>query len=117
MKHNEIYKIIMAIATSILKSENKTLIVSPNEDSNKDAYDTTLKYLSYDPSVKSSFDTYGNKIEFTNGSSIEFVVPSKPSETIRGKRADISHWYFDYEEFAIPRCIVDEVLEAFVLKQ
>lgn len=39
-----------------------------------------------------------NRIEFKNGSTIEFVVPSK-SNTIRGKRSKLPMLLYDYEYY------------------
>lgn len=44
-------------------------------------------------------DTYSkdNKIEFKNGSTIEFISHTKENDTIRGKRRDLPMWLYDYE--------------------
>ena len=103
-------KILLIIANSILKSKNKTVIVSPNESQKQHTYNKALKYLTYDPAVKIQTDDKNCMIYFKNGSSIECITPKSESEIIRGKRADISHWHYDYE---IPDNI-DEILEPFI---
>ena len=60
MKFKDTSKLIMAICSSILKDENKTLIVSTDEEKSK-----------ITSTRKSGCD---NRIEFKNGSTIEFVV-------------------------------------------
>ena len=87
----------MAICTSILKEETKTLIASPDEDKNKEARFETEKLLQQGSLV--GLDTYATDkiIKFKNGSTIEFIVPDKESDTIRGKRSKLPMWLYDYE--------------------
>jgi hypothetical protein len=104
-------KIVLAIADSILKSKNKTLIVSPNEDKKQEAYNNILKILSYDPSIKIQSNNNSCTIYFENGSTIECDVPQPKfeSDCIRGQRVKMDHWYYEYE---VPEDI-DEVLKPF----
>lgn len=104
-------KLITAICTSILKEENKTLIVSTDEEKSKEARLETEKLLQQGSLV--GLDTYASdtKIKFKNGSIIEFIVPEKESDVIRGKRSKSKMWLYDYE-----RCNwdeVDKVIEQF----
>ena len=93
IKFKDTSKLIMAICSSILKDENKTLIVSPDEDKSNEARLETEKLLQQGCLV--GLDAYmsNNRIEFKNGSIIEFAVPEKESDTIRGKRMCL----YDYE--------------------
>ena len=86
IKFEDKNKLIMAICVSILKEENKTLIVSPDEEKSNEARLETEKLLQQGCLV--GLDAYmsNNRIEFKNGSVIEFAVPEKESDTIRGKR-------------------------------
>ena len=101
----------MSIVESILKPKNETLIVSPDENKKKESYDKVLKYLSYDSMVQTQNDNDSCIVYFENGSTIQCVTPQPKfeSDCIRGQRAKINHWYFDYE---IPEDI-DEILKPF----
>jgi uncharacterized protein YukJ len=103
-------KIVISVVNSILKPKNKSLFVSSDENKKQNIYHEVLKYLTYDPVIKTQTDDKNCTIHFDNGSVIECVTPKPESETIRGKRADISHWCYDYE---IPDNI-DEILEPFI---
>lgn len=104
----------MAICTSILKEENKTLIASPDEEKNKEARLETEKLLLQGSLV--GLDTYAsdNKIVFKNGSTIEFIVPTKESDTIRGGRSKLPMWLYDYECYN--KDDIDKVVEPFINK-
>lgn len=97
IKFEDKSKLIMAICTSILKDENKTIIVSPDEEKSKDAKTETDKLLQQGSLV--GLDTYATDtiVKFKNGSAIEFVVPEKESDVIRGKRSKSKIWLYDYE--------------------
>jgi hypothetical protein len=104
----------MAICTSILKQETKTLIASPDEENNKEARLETEKLLQQGGLVGLDAYTTDKIIKFKNGSTIEFVVPEKESNTIRGKRSKSKMWLYDYE------CCdwdnVDKIIDQFVRK-
>lgn len=104
----------MAICTSILKEENKTLIVSPDEEKSKEARLETEKLLQQGSLV--GLDTYAidKIIKFKNGSTIEFIVPEKGSDTIRGKRSKLPMWLYDYE--CCNQEDIDRVIEPFMNK-
>jgi hypothetical protein len=87
----------MAICTSILKEENKTLIASPDEERSKEARLETEKLLQQGRMV--GLDTYATDkiIKFKNGSTIEFIAPENECETIRGRRSKLPMWLYDYE--------------------
>ena len=100
----------MAICSSILKDENKTLIVSTDEEKSKEARLETAKLLQQGSLVGLDVYATDNRIEFKNGSTIEFVVPKEESDTNRGKRSKLPMLLYDYnydeEE-------VNKVLEQF----
>lgn len=52
-------------------------------------------------------------INFKNGSHIDILKPTKNDPVIRGKRADISHWMYDYEAFGISNEDFEKVVEPF----
>lgn len=54
------------------------------------------------------------EIKFKNGSVIEIIAPKKREEVIRGKRASIDHWWFDWEGSGIDNETLDKVLKPFV---
>jgi hypothetical protein len=112
IKFKDTSKLIMAICSSMLKEENKTLIVSPDEEKSKEAILETNKLLQQGSLV--GLDTYSsdNRIVFKNGSTIEFVVPEKESDTIRGKRSKLPMWLYDYEYYDKEE--VDKGLEPFI---
>lgn len=102
----------MAICTSILKEDNKTLIASPDEEKSKEARIETEKLLQHGSLV--GLDTYATDkiIKFKNGSTIEFIVPEKASDTIRGKRSKLPMWLYDYE--CGNQDEIDETLKPFI---
>ena len=105
----------MAICSSILKEENKTLIVSPDEEKSKEARFEIDKLLQQGSLV--GLDTYATDkiIKFKNGSSIEFVVPEKESDIIRGKRSKLPMLLYDYEYCS--QDDADRVIEPFIRKE
>nr|WP_155857710.1 hypothetical protein [Clostridium sp. 12(A)] len=54
------------------------------------------------------------KIELENGSPIETL--NSEDKPIRGKRAKISPWLYDFESHGISDEKLDEVLESFMVK-
>lgn len=105
-------RLIMAICTSILKEENKTLVVSPDEEKRKEVRLETEKLLKHGSLVGLDAYSKNNKIEFKNGSTIEFVVPQKESDTIRGKRSKLPMWLYDYE--CCSQDDIDNTVEPFI---
>ena len=87
----------MAVCTSILKDNYKTLIASPNEEKSNEARLETDKLFHQGSYVGLYAYEKDNIIKFINGSSIEFVIPEKASDTIRGKRSKLPMWLYDYE--------------------
>ena len=77
IKFKDTSKLIMAICSSILKDENKTLIVSPDEEKSNEARLETEKLLQQGSLVLLDAYVTDNRIEFKNGSTIEFVVSRK----------------------------------------
>jgi hypothetical protein len=106
----------MAISSSILKDETKTLIVSPNEESSREARLETEKLLQQGSMV--GLDTYATDkiIKFKNGSSIEFVVPEKDNGNCRGRRSQLPMWFYDYE-YCFNQKEFDKVIEPFIRKE
>lgn len=72
IKFKDTSKLIMAICSSILKDENKTLIVSTDEEKSKEAILETAKLLQQGSLVGLDVYATDNRIEFKNGSTIEF---------------------------------------------
>ena len=113
MKLNEWQKILLFVCNAILKNENKIVVVSPDKEHKDNVYNKTRKILSYDPAVVSSYDDSNCVIEFKNGSSITCLTPKPKEDVIRGKRADISNWLYDFE--IVPQDIIDEAIKPFEL--
>ena len=107
---------IMAIVTSILKDKTKTLIVSPDEKSSREAIFETEKLLKQSGISGLDACTYEKdnqtKIKFKNGSFIEFVSPVKDSDVIRGRRSELPMLFYDYEYCNQDE--INEVLEPFI---
>jgi hypothetical protein len=105
----------MAVCSSILKEENKTLIASTDEERSKKARLETEKLLQQGCLV--GMDTYATDkiIKFKNGSSIEFVVPEKDSGNCRGRRSELPMLLYDYEY--CNQEDVDKVIEPFIRKE
>lgn len=105
----------MAICSSILNEENKTLIASPDEEHSKEARLETEKLLKQGSYV--GLDTYATDkvIRFKNGSTIEFITPTKESETCRGKRSKLPMLLYDYEYCSQED--IDKVIEPFIRKE
>lgn len=105
----------MAICTSILKEENRTLIASPDEEKSKEARLETKNFLKQGSLI--GLDTYATDkmIKFKNGSTIEFVVPEKENEVIRGKRSRLPMLLYDYEY--CNQEDIDKVIEPFMRKE
>ena len=111
MKLYDWQKILLFVTNAIMKNENKIVVVSPDEKHKDDVYKNTKKMLSYDPAVVSSYDDSNCVIEFKNGSVITCLTPKPEEDIIRGKRADISNWLYDFE--TIPQDIIDEAIKPF----
>lgn len=64
-----------------------------------------------------SLDTYSknNRIEFENGSVIEFIVPEKSREIIRGRRSKLPMWLYDYE--CCNQEDIDKAIEPLIRKE
>lgn len=60
------------------------MVVSPDKKHREKAYNQTLRLLSADMCQS---DKDNSKIFFKNGSTIEFVIPQKQEEIIRGHRS------------------------------
>ena len=109
---------IMAIVTSILKDKTKTLIVSPDEKSSREAIFETEKLLKQSGVSGLDACTYEKdnqtKIKFKNGNFIEFVSQVKDSDVIRGRRSEIPMWLYDYECYS--QDDIDKVIEPFTRK-
>jgi len=98
-----------------LKDENKTLIVSPDEEKSIEARLEAEKLLQQGSVV--GLDTYAtnNRIGFQNGSAIEFISPTKSNDVIRGKRSKLPMWLYDYESCSQDN--IDKVIEPFTRKE
>lgn len=114
IKFEDKSKLIMAICSSILKEENKTLIISPDKEKSKEVRLETEKLLQQARVVGLDTHERENEICFENGSTIKFVVPNKESETIRGKRSGLPMWLYDYECFNQEE--FDKAVEPFIRK-
>lgn len=71
----------------------KSLEVILDEEKSNEAILETEKLLQQSCLVELDAYMSNNRIEFKNGSIIEFAVPEKESDTIRGKRMCL----YDYE--------------------
>ena len=110
-------KSLLMIARAILYPESKIITVSPDEESANRTYNTTVKLLTYDPYVNSSYDKKDNLvISFKNGSTIECISPKPESENIRGKRANIKPLMYEWE-YMISDNVIDEVLKPYIKKE
>lgn len=105
-------KLIIAVCSSILKDNYKTLIALPDEERSNEARDETEKLLHKIRHAGLCTYKKGNVIKFINGSTIEFVFPEKESDVIRGKRASVPMCLYDYEY--CNRELLDEVLKPFM---
>lgn len=56
------------------------------------------------------------KIELENGSSIKVLSPGKEESVVRGKRANINPWLYNFESHGISDEELDEILEPFMSK-
>lgn len=105
----------MAISSSILKDENKTLIVSPDEKSSKEARLETEKLLQQGSLVGLATSSTDNVIKFKNGSMIEFIVPEKDNVNCRGRRSQLPMMLYDYEY--CNQDGIDKIIEPFIRKE
>jgi hypothetical protein len=105
----------MAVCTSILKDNYKTLIALPDEEKSNEARLETEKLLHQGSCMGLCTYEKDNMIKFINGSSIEFVVPEKASDTIRGRRSKLPMLLYDYEYCNQEE--IDKVLEPFMRKE
>jgi len=110
-------KSLLMIARAILYPKSQIITVSPDEESMKKTYDTTVKLLTYDPCMNSSYDNKDNLIiNFKNGSTIECITPKPKSENIRGKRANIKPLMYEWE-YMIPDKVIEDVLKPYIKKE
>ena len=84
------YELMRLIWRCLFYHDTHGCVVSPNDKKSKDAYKSAVKLL-----PNKFVDIKPNKIEFTNGSVIEFVVPLEETENIRGKRSKIKEFWVE----------------------
>ena len=56
-------------------------------------------------------------IKFKNGSSIEVLSPRKEESVVRGRRANINPWLYDFESPGISDEKLDKILDPFMVKE
>lgn len=109
-KFSEQYKLISLIQRAILQDNSILGILDANNKITSQDFIRLIELNNIEEVMDYKVDS--NKIIFHNGSVIEILKPNKNNETIRGKRAKIEHWAYDYEAMC-DKEILDEVLNKF----
>ena len=114
---NELKK-IMLFVRAILYPKSSIAIICDNKESEKEYFDDMKNLIEKHNALHSGIaDADNTQINFTNGSRVIITNPKEPQEVIRSKRADISHWIYDYEAFSISKEEFDKVVEPFINRQ
>ncbi len=107
------YKLVSLISRAILQDRSVCGIYDAN---NKTTTQDLVKLMELNNVEEvMSYDVEDNKITFQNGSVIEILKTKENTENIRGKRANIEHWIYDYDCMCDKKTL-DEVLDSFVKK-
>jgi hypothetical protein len=109
MIEKEIANLAGAMVQSILFPETSTIILCKDEDLKSKTFKQATKLADVECANEIQ-NKQESKITFKNGSTISFITPNPPQEIYRGKRAEIKHWLYDWEEHMIDQSVVDEVL-------
>jgi hypothetical protein len=105
---------IEAVFRAILYPESCIGIAFSCEEYSKEYFDEIKRIINKYEIVKREISEVGKTvINFKNGSHIDILKPTKNDPVIRGKRADISHWMYDYEAFGISNEDFEKVVEPF----
>lgn len=110
-------KEIECFIRAILYPRSKILFASKNEDESETSFSEMENIIESQPILQNEISGIHNPIiKFKNGSSIEVLNPNKEESIVRGKRAKIKPWTYDFESPGISDEKLDEVLEPFMVK-
>lgn len=102
---------------AILYPESKILFASNNGDETKNVLCDMKNIVDKQPLLQNEISEIHNPIiKFKNGSSIEVLSKKKEESIIRGKRANINPWLYDFESPGISNEELDEVLKPFMVE-
>jgi hypothetical protein len=107
-------KEIECILRAILYSKSQICLVCDENDMEK-YFDDFRTLNDQHKILQDEIKTMENaEIVFKNGSSIKIITPSKPEETVRGNRAKIHPWSWEWEHPVIDDELFEEVLKPFM---
>lgn len=111
-------KEIECFIRAILYPESKILFANKNEDEAKTCFIDIKNIINNQPMLQNEIsEIHDTIIKFKNGSSIEILSPSKEKSVVRGKRANINPWLYDFESHGISNKELDEILDPFMVKE
>ena len=108
---------IEAIIRAILYPQYHIGIASKNEEDSKKCFDDIKEIVDNQAIIKEEIKTVDDTvIEFKNGSYIKVLKPKKEEDVVRGKRANISNWLYDFDYCGISDEDFDKVIKPFLNK-
>lgn len=112
----KLQKEIEAMLRAILYPKSHICIVYPNDHEAKKCFGDCKRVIKNNiNTLKTEINRIDSPvIHFKNGSSIEIISPKKREDNIRGKRAEMKHWMFDYEAFSINEEELDKILQPYL---
>ena len=107
---------IEATIRAILYPQSHIGIAFKNEEDSKKYFNDVKEIVDNQAIVKEEVKTVDDTvIEFKNGSYIKVLKPKK-EDIVRGKRADMSHWLYNFEYCGISDEDFEEVIKPFLNK-
>lgn len=107
-------KEVECIIRAILYPKSQICLVCDKNDIEKCSDDFRLLSDQHKIIQKEIKTMENAEIIFKNGSSIKIITPNKPEENIRGKRAKIYPYSFDWEYAAIDKEVFEEVCKPYL---
>ena len=110
-------KEIECFIRAILYPDSKILLASKNRNEFETCFSDMENIIENQTVLQNEIlEIHNPIIKFKNGSSIEVLSPRKEESTIRGKRANINPWLYNFESPGISDEELDDVLEPFMVK-
>ena len=108
-------KTLEAVLKAILYQQSHIGIVYKYETDSEKDFNEIKAIIDNQAIVKEEVKTVDDTvIQFKNGSYIKVLKPKKEEDIIRGKRADMSRWLYDFEYSGISNEDFENVIKPFL---
>ena len=108
-------KCIEAIIRAILYPQSYIGIAYKDEKDSEKDFNEIKAIIDNHAIIKEEIKTVDDTvIRFKNGSHIEVLKPKKEEDVVRGKRADMAHWLYNFEYCGISDEDFEEVIKPFL---